>query len=223
MIDNIDGNNRALEEAIKNAEQAKERLANERKKQNERRRKAENRHKCMMGGIIVKYFPWCYRFEESELNRILSAALATRECRQIIAEMERPAVFRAAESVTAYPADAAGSGAAAPAGDAQHPLLPVVRLAVSLRRRAPGGRTIPSPWRWYICAHPVNRVKKSVAEARLFRADQSLQAEKYFSNSMGISGLNKVQYGMADICVLQIIIAGRPVFMALVIMSRICP
>ena len=92
MIDNIDGNNKALEDAIKNAEQAKARLANERKKQNERRRKAENRHKYMMGGIIVKYFPQCYRFEESELNRILSAALATRECRQTIEEIERTAV-----------------------------------------------------------------------------------------------------------------------------------
>ncbi len=91
MIDNVDGNSRALEDAIKNAEQAKARLANERKKQNERRRKAENRHKYMMGGIIVKYFPQCYRFEESELNRILSAALATWECRQMIEEIEQTA------------------------------------------------------------------------------------------------------------------------------------
>ena len=91
MIDNIDGNNKALEDAIKNAEQAKARLANERKKQNERRRKAENRHKYMMGGIIVKYFPQCYRFEESELNRILSAALATQECRRVVGEIEQAA------------------------------------------------------------------------------------------------------------------------------------
>ena len=91
MIDNIDGNSRALEDAIKNAEQAKARLANERKKQNERRRKAENRHKYMMGGIVVKYFPQCYHFEESELNRILSVALATRECRQMIEEIEQTA------------------------------------------------------------------------------------------------------------------------------------
>lgn len=99
MIDNIDGNNKALEDAIKNAEQAKARLANERKKQNERRRKAENRHKYMMGGIIVKYFPQCYHFEENELNRILSAALATRECRQAINEIEQMAVKLAVESV----------------------------------------------------------------------------------------------------------------------------
>ena len=108
MIENIDGNNRALEEAIKNAEQAKARLANERKKQNERRRKAENRHKYMMGGIIVKYFPRCYRFEESELNRILSAALATKECRQVIDEIERTAGMQAAESVNADTAEAEG-------------------------------------------------------------------------------------------------------------------
>lgn len=38
MIDNIDGNSKALEDAIKNEEQAKARLANERKKQNERKR-----------------------------------------------------------------------------------------------------------------------------------------------------------------------------------------
>lgn len=99
MIDNVDGNSRALEDAIKNAEQAKARLANERKKQNERRRKAENRHKYMMGGIIVKYFPQCYHFEENELNRILSAALATRECRQAINEIEQMAVKLAVESV----------------------------------------------------------------------------------------------------------------------------
>lgn len=99
MIDNVDGNNKALEDAIKNVEQAKARLANERKKQNERRRKAENRHKYMMGGIIVKYFPQCYHFEENELNRILSAALATRECRQAINEIEQMAVKLAVESV----------------------------------------------------------------------------------------------------------------------------
>ena len=108
MIDNIDGNNRALEDAIKNAEQAKARLANERKKQNERRRKAENRHKYMMGGIIVKYFPQCYHFEESELNRILSAALATRECRQMIEEIEQTAGMQAAESVKADAENAEG-------------------------------------------------------------------------------------------------------------------
>ncbi len=110
MIDNVNGNSRALEDAIKNAEQAKARLANERKKQNERRRKAENRYKYMMGGIIVKYFPQCYRFEESELNCILSKALATQECRQVIREIEQEAGC-AQDNYSNVMEDAEGQGA----------------------------------------------------------------------------------------------------------------
>ncbi len=41
-----------------------------------------------MGGIIVKYFPDCYRYDEGELNRILSVALQTRECQQIISKIK---------------------------------------------------------------------------------------------------------------------------------------
>lgn len=53
------------------------------------RRKEKNHHKYLMDGIIVKYFPECYRFDETELNRILSAALATRKCRQIIESIKK--------------------------------------------------------------------------------------------------------------------------------------
>ena len=77
-----------LEKALKVLQQAKQRVANEKKKQNERKRKAENHHKYIMGGIIVKYFPDCYSFDEGELNRILSAALQTRECQQIISKIK---------------------------------------------------------------------------------------------------------------------------------------
>ncbi len=63
-------------------EQAKQRVANEKKKQNEKKRKAENHHKYIMGGIIVKYFPNCYSYDEDKLNRILSVVLQTRECQQ---------------------------------------------------------------------------------------------------------------------------------------------
>ena len=69
-------------------EQAKQRVANEKKKQNEKKRKAENHHKYIMGGIVVKYFPDCYRYDEGELNRILSVALQTRECQQIISKIK---------------------------------------------------------------------------------------------------------------------------------------
>ena len=83
MIENKNDASRNLEKALQALEQAKQRVANEKKKQNEKKRKAENHHKYIMGGIIVKYFPDCYHYDEGELNRILSVALQTRECQQI--------------------------------------------------------------------------------------------------------------------------------------------
>ena len=89
MIDNINEvDNKGLESALKALEQAKARVANEKKKQNEKKRKAENHHKYIMGGIIAKYFPECYRYDEGELNRILSVALQTGECQQIISKIK---------------------------------------------------------------------------------------------------------------------------------------
>lgn len=89
MIDSTNEMDKGLESALKALEQAKARVANEKKKQNEKKRKAENHHKYMMGGIVAKYFPKCYRFDEQELNRILSAALATRECKQAVESIEK--------------------------------------------------------------------------------------------------------------------------------------
>ena len=88
MIENKQEVSKDLEKALQALEQAKQRVANEKKKQNEKKRKAENHHKYIMGGIIVKYFPDCYRYDEDELNRILSAALQTKECQQIIAKIK---------------------------------------------------------------------------------------------------------------------------------------
>lgn len=88
MIENRNGTSKSMEKALKNYEQAKQRVANEKKKQNEKKRKAENHHKYIMGGIIVKYFPDCYSYDEGELNRILSVALQTRECQQIISKIK---------------------------------------------------------------------------------------------------------------------------------------
>lgn len=84
MIETNQQNSREMENALKALEQAKARVANERKKLNEKRRKEENHHKYLMGGIVVKYFPECYQFDEAELNKILRVALATNECQQII-------------------------------------------------------------------------------------------------------------------------------------------
>ena len=77
-----------LEKALQALEQAKQRVANEKKKQNEKKHKAENHHKYIMGGIIVKYFPDCYSYDEGELNRILSVALQTKECQQVISKIK---------------------------------------------------------------------------------------------------------------------------------------
>ena len=88
MIENKQEVSKDLEKALQVLQQAKQRVANEKKKQNEKKRKAENHHKYIMGGIIVKYFPDCYRYDEGELNRILSVALKTRECQQIISKIK---------------------------------------------------------------------------------------------------------------------------------------
>ena len=88
MIESKNDASKNLEKALQALQQAKQRVANEKKKQNEKKRKAENHHKYIMGGIIVKYFPDCYRYDEGELNRILSVALQTRECQQIISKIK---------------------------------------------------------------------------------------------------------------------------------------
>ena len=88
MIESNNEVSKDLEKALQALEQAKQRVANEKKKQNEKKRKAENHHKYIMGGIIVKYFPDCYRYDEDELNRILSVALQTKECQQVISKIK---------------------------------------------------------------------------------------------------------------------------------------
>ena len=87
MIESKNDTSKNLEKALQALKQAQQRVANEKKKQNEKKRKAEN-HKYIMGGIIVKYFPDCYRYDEGELNRILSVALQTKECQQIISKIK---------------------------------------------------------------------------------------------------------------------------------------
>ena len=88
MIEDKNEVSKDLEKALQALEQAKQRVANEKKKQNEKKRKAENHHKYIMGGIIAKYFPECYRYDEDELNRILQVALQTKECQQMITKIK---------------------------------------------------------------------------------------------------------------------------------------
>ena len=68
MIENKNEASRNLEKALQALEQAKQRVANEKKEQNEKKRKAENHHKYIMGGIIVKYFSDYYRLHIATPN-----------------------------------------------------------------------------------------------------------------------------------------------------------
>ena len=79
---------KGMEQAQRQMEQAKNRMALEKKKVNEERRRRENAHKYMMGGVVHKYFPECYCFEESEMNEILKVALATPQCQKVIADIK---------------------------------------------------------------------------------------------------------------------------------------
>ncbi len=88
MIDTTVTTTKGVEAAEKNLQQAKNRLAAEKKKANEERRRIENRHKYMMGGVVHKYFPECYSYEEAEMNEILKAALGTQECRKVINDIK---------------------------------------------------------------------------------------------------------------------------------------
>lgn len=88
---------KGMEQAQRQMEQAKNRMALEKKKANQERRRRENAHKYMMGGVVHKYFPECYCFEESEMNEILKAALATPQCQKVIADIKARASIQKEE------------------------------------------------------------------------------------------------------------------------------
>lgn len=73
MINNEITTTKGMESAQKALEQAKNRVAME-KKANEERRKAENRHKYMMGGVVHKYFPeeYTYGAEEDPTGKVVT-------------------------------------------------------------------------------------------------------------------------------------------------------
>jgi len=73
--------------AERQVEQAKARLAEAKRKESAKKRSDE--HKYMMGGIVHKYFPECYGFDEHELNRILAAAIKSEQCQRIIEIVKR--------------------------------------------------------------------------------------------------------------------------------------
>ena len=65
-------------------EQAKARLAEAKRKASQQKRKEENQHKYMIGGIVHKYFPECYQYDELELNRIIASGIKSEQCQRSI-------------------------------------------------------------------------------------------------------------------------------------------
>lgn len=80
---------KSLQKALEQKEQLEARIANERSKYAADLRTAQSRHKHMIGGAVVKYFPGVYHFDEAEVNEIIMSALATRECLKTIKTIER--------------------------------------------------------------------------------------------------------------------------------------
>ena len=83
MIQNTEKSKELLK-AEQAVAQAKARLDEAKRKESQKKRETENRHKYMMGGIVHRYFPECYDFDEQELNRILAAAIKSDQCQRIV-------------------------------------------------------------------------------------------------------------------------------------------
>ena len=86
--------------AEKIVEQAKARLAEAKRKASQQKRKEENQHKYMMGGIVHKYFPECYQFDEQELNRIIASGMKSEQCQRIIELVKRESAEKRMSVVT---------------------------------------------------------------------------------------------------------------------------
>lgn len=65
------------------------------KDEKERVRRIQDRHKYMMGGCVLKYFPEgfnAYEFDEHEMNRIIACAFKSRDVQNMVKTVvrERP-------------------------------------------------------------------------------------------------------------------------------------
>ena len=73
------------------------------KDEKDRVRRIQDRHKYMMGGCVLKYFPEgynAYEFDEQEMNRIIACAFKNRDVQNMIKTVvrERPADGEEAET-----------------------------------------------------------------------------------------------------------------------------
>lgn len=69
------------EEQVKRAQANLNKARREEKK---KLRQEQDRHKYMMGGCVVKYFPEAFEFTEHEMNRIIACAFSLRDVQNMI-------------------------------------------------------------------------------------------------------------------------------------------
>ena len=84
------------QKALEKVKRANAELAKVRREQKEQLRAEQSRHKYMMGGCVVKYFPDdydAYDFNEQEMNRIIACAFKNRDVQNMVRTVvkERPA------------------------------------------------------------------------------------------------------------------------------------
>ena len=78
--------------AMEKVKWANAELAKVIREEKEQLRKVPDRHKYMMGGCVVKYFPEAYDFSEQEMNRIIACAFSLKDVKNMINTVlkERP-------------------------------------------------------------------------------------------------------------------------------------
>lgn len=83
---------RQLMRAEEQAKRANANLIKARREERKRIRKLQDHHKFMMGGVVAKYFPECFNFDEQEMNRIIACAFSLKDVMNMVAtvEKERP-------------------------------------------------------------------------------------------------------------------------------------
>ena len=70
--------------AMEKVKRANAELAKVVREEKEQLRKVQDRHKYMMGGCVVKYFPEAYDFSEQEMNRIIAYAFSLKDVKNMI-------------------------------------------------------------------------------------------------------------------------------------------
>ena len=91
------------QKAMEKVKRANAELAKVVREEKAQLRKAQDRHKYMMGGCVVKFFPEAYDFSEREINRIIACAFSLKDVRNMITTVlkERPDP----EEITSYEED----------------------------------------------------------------------------------------------------------------------